>query len=60
MHAKKKIGPIGAEMSQAFALFGSQVTVLDVADRILGKEDLDAANIVKKHMENDGVTFKLG
>jgi len=53
-------GPIGSELAQAFALLGSDVTVLNRSDRILGKEDIDAANVVKKSMENCGVKFVTG
>lgn len=53
-------GPIGCEMAQSFALFGSEVTVLNRSDRILGKEDIDAANVIKQQMEKDGVSFKTG
>lgn len=53
-------GPIGCELAQAFALLGSNVTVLNRSNRILGKEDRDAAKIVKKSMEESGVKFVTG
>jgi pyruvate/2-oxoglutarate dehydrogenase complex dihydrolipoamide dehydrogenase (E3) component len=53
-------GPIGCEIAQAFARFGSQVTLLEQLDRILPREDTDAADIVRNRMERDGVTFALG
>ena len=53
-------GPIGCEMAQAFALLGSNVIVLNRSKRILGKEDIDAAKIVKKSMEKCGVKFITG
>ncbi len=53
-------GPIGCELAQAFARFGSQVTLLEQLDDILPREDPDAADIVRKRMERDGVTFALG
>lgn len=52
-------GPIGCELAQAFRQFGSEVTVIDVADQILGREDKDAAAILKRRMEAEGVTFVL-
>ena len=53
-------GPIGCELAQAFARFGAEVTLLDVADRILLKEDLDAAAVVRRALEADGVRLELG
>jgi len=51
-------GPIGTEMSQAFARFGSEVTILDMADRILVHDDEDAARVVLGALERDGVRFE--
>ena len=53
-------GPIGCEMAQAFALFGSEVSVTDVADRPLPREDADASALVRRQLESDGVRFRLG
>ena len=53
-------GSIGCEMAQAFALFGSDVQVADVADRPLAREDADASAIVRRQLESDGVRFRLG
>lgn len=53
-------GPIGCELAQAFALFGSRVTVADVAERPLPREDPDASEIVRRELEADGVTFRMG
>uniref|UniRef100_A0A7S4WEP3 Mercuric reductase n=1 Tax=Alexandrium monilatum TaxID=311494 RepID=A0A7S4WEP3_9DINO len=48
-------GPIGLEMAQAFRRFGSQVTVLEGLGRILGPEDADAAVVVHRTLEHEGV-----
>lgn len=53
-------GPIGCELAQAFARFGSTVTVLNRDGRILPREDADAAEIVERAMARDGVTFEHG
>jgi pyruvate/2-oxoglutarate dehydrogenase complex dihydrolipoamide dehydrogenase (E3) component len=53
-------GPIGCELAQAFALFGSRVTVCDVAARPLPREDADASAIVRRSLERDGVRFATG
>jgi ATP-dependent RNA helicase DeaD len=52
-------GPIGCEMAQAFARFGSIVTVLDRASQVLPREDPDAAAIVRRSLEADGVRLEL-
>jgi pyruvate/2-oxoglutarate dehydrogenase complex dihydrolipoamide dehydrogenase (E3) component len=53
-------GPIGCELAQAFARFGSRVTVLDQAERILPNDDPAAARILQSAMERDGVEFVVG
>lgn len=53
-------GPIGCEMAQAFARFGSRVSVIERADHVLAREDSDAAAIVQAALERDGVELVLG
>ncbi|HEX5759628.1 MAG TPA: mercuric reductase [Thermoanaerobaculia bacterium] len=53
-------GPIGCELAQAFARFGSRVTVVDIAPKLLPREDADAAALVQRAMAEDGVAFELG
>ena len=53
-------GPIGCELAQAFAHFGSTVTVFDQAPRVLPREDPDAASIVQRRLMADGVRLELG
>lgn len=53
-------GPIGCELAQAFARFGAIVTVLDQSPAVLPREDPDAAKLVRRSMERDGVRFALG
>ena len=53
-------GPIGCELAQTFARFGSQVTVFDRAAQVLPREDPDAGAIVRRSLEADGVQFELG
>jgi pyruvate/2-oxoglutarate dehydrogenase complex dihydrolipoamide dehydrogenase (E3) component len=53
-------GPIGCELAQSFARFGSRVTVVDQAPRILPRDDADAAAVVHAAMTRDGVRFELG
>lgn len=52
-------GPIGCEMAQAFARFGSEVTLFDQAARALPAEDEDAAAIVERALRDDRVRLEL-
>ncbi|MBK7896837.1 MAG: mercuric reductase [Candidatus Promineifilaceae bacterium] len=52
-------GPIGAEMAQAFARFGSQVSVFDLAPTIGGLRDPEGIALVRTALEADGVQFFL-
>jgi len=53
-------GPIGCEMAQAFRRLGSEVTVVDIAPRILPREDDDLAAVVHAALAAEGVQFHLG
>ncbi len=50
-------GPIGCELAQSFARFGSRVCLIERSDHILPREDTDAATIVQTQMAKDGVSF---
>jgi pyruvate/2-oxoglutarate dehydrogenase complex dihydrolipoamide dehydrogenase (E3) component len=47
-------------MAQAFARFGSRVTILDAAPHLLPREDADAAAIVQRRFADDGIRLELG
>jgi pyruvate/2-oxoglutarate dehydrogenase complex dihydrolipoamide dehydrogenase (E3) component/uncharacterized membrane protein YdjX (TVP38/TMEM64 family) len=53
-------GPIGCELAQAFARLGSQVTLVDMAERVLPREDADAAEILTAQLLADGIELCLG
>ena len=53
-------GPIGCELTQAFRRLGSEVTLFDVAEQILTREDPDAAAIVQAAFVREGVELVLG
>ena len=52
-------GPIGCEMAQVFARFGSDVTLIGRGGRLLPREDPDASEIVARHFERDSVAMHL-
>src|SRR5205085_9943516 len=41
-------GPIGCELAQAFARFGSQVTQVEMLPRLLAREDPDVSELVRQ------------
>jgi pyruvate/2-oxoglutarate dehydrogenase complex dihydrolipoamide dehydrogenase (E3) component/uncharacterized membrane protein YdjX (TVP38/TMEM64 family) len=53
-------GPIGCELAQAFARLGSQVTVVEMLPRLLGREDAEAAEAIATALDADGVTVHTG
>jgi pyruvate/2-oxoglutarate dehydrogenase complex dihydrolipoamide dehydrogenase (E3) component len=53
-------GPIGCELAQAFARFGSEVTLVNRGPQLLPREDRDAAAVVEGAMVRDGVRLQLG
>lgn len=50
-------GPVGCEMAQCFARFGSEVSMFESSGGILQRESRDAAEIVKSAMIRDGIRF---
>jgi dihydrolipoamide dehydrogenase len=48
-------GPIGCELSQAFAKLGSQVTTVEMMGQLMGREDQDVAEVITKRFEMDGI-----
>ena len=48
-------GPIGCELGQSFSRLGSKVTLLASRDVIMPKEDPEAAAVVQKQLESEGL-----
>jgi pyruvate/2-oxoglutarate dehydrogenase complex dihydrolipoamide dehydrogenase (E3) component len=53
-------GPIGCELSQIFARFGSEVFLLEAGHGVLPREDRDAAQRVEESFRRDGVQLLVG
>jgi pyruvate/2-oxoglutarate dehydrogenase complex dihydrolipoamide dehydrogenase (E3) component len=53
-------GPIGCELAQTFARFGSRVTLIESGTQILAREDRDAAANLQAAMLREGVDLQLG
>lgn len=52
-------GPIGAELAQTFARLGSKITIVEMADRLLVREDPEVSALVKKRFEMESLTVLL-
>lgn len=48
-------GPIGCELAQSFARLGANVTIMDMVDRLLPREDADVAEVVQEKFVREGI-----
>jgi dihydrolipoamide dehydrogenase len=48
-------GPIGCELAQAFSRLGSDVSQVEMGPQIMGREDPDVAEFMRKRFESEGV-----
>jgi len=48
-------GPVGCELAQSFARFGSKVTLIEMASRIMSREDVDVSEHVEERFKQDGM-----
>jgi pyruvate/2-oxoglutarate dehydrogenase complex dihydrolipoamide dehydrogenase (E3) component/uncharacterized membrane protein YdjX (TVP38/TMEM64 family) len=53
-------GPIGCELAQAFARLGSAVTQVEMAPRLLIREDEEVASYAQQSLSGDGVQVLTG
>ena len=53
-------GPIGCELAQTFRRFGSEVHLIQRGMRIMPREDADAAAIIQRRFEGEGIALHLG
>lgn len=52
-------GPIGCELTQAFARFGAQVTQVEMAPRLMIREDLEVSELVAECFRAEGIAVLL-
>lgn len=52
-------GYIGLEFAQMYRRFGSEVTIVETADRVLVREDEEVSAEVRGFLEDEGVKFRL-
>src|SRR5260370_11456459 len=53
-------GAVGVEIGQAFARFGSKVTIIEAGPRFLGAEEPEAGVALRPHLLADGITLLVG
>jgi dihydrolipoamide dehydrogenase len=53
-------GPIGCELTQAFARLGARVTQVEMMPRLLGREDPEVADFLRQRFEHEGIQVLAG
>ncbi|CBW25354.1 putative mercury oxidoreductase [Halobacteriovorax marinus SJ] len=52
-------GPIGVELAQSFQRLGSSVSLIEMSDRILAKEDEDVSELILNQLKEEGIQVYL-
>lgn len=53
-------GPIGCELAQSFARLGSKVTQIEMAPRIMIREDIEVSELARDSLTRDGIDVLTG
>jgi pyruvate/2-oxoglutarate dehydrogenase complex dihydrolipoamide dehydrogenase (E3) component len=53
-------GPVGCELAQFFSRMGSRVSIVDMAERLLPRDDPAAGELLAEFLEGEGITLHLG
>ncbi len=53
-------GPIGCELTQAFARLGAHVTQVEMAPRLMMREDPEVSDLVAARFRAEGIDLRLG
>jgi pyruvate/2-oxoglutarate dehydrogenase complex dihydrolipoamide dehydrogenase (E3) component len=53
-------GPVGVELGQVFARFGSQITVLETGPRLLGPEEPEAGDLLAEVFAHQAIDVRTG
>lgn len=53
-------GPIGCELAQSFARLGSKVAIIEMAERLLGREDAEVSALAASVLAEAGVAVLTG
>ena len=50
---------VGLEFAQMYRRFGSEVTIVEMGPRLIGREDEDVSQAVREILEAEGIKFRL-
>ncbi len=53
-------GAIGVEMAQAFQRLGAKVSIIEMAERILSKEDTEVSAFIENRLQKEGIEILTG
>jgi dihydrolipoamide dehydrogenase len=53
-------GPVGAELTQFFSRMGSDVTIVERGERLLGRVHADAGELLAEHFREEGIDVRVG
>jgi pyruvate/2-oxoglutarate dehydrogenase complex dihydrolipoamide dehydrogenase (E3) component len=53
-------GPVGAELTQFFSRMGSQVTIVERGERLLGRVHADAGELLGEFFREEGIDVRVG
>jgi pyruvate/2-oxoglutarate dehydrogenase complex dihydrolipoamide dehydrogenase (E3) component len=53
-------GPVGAELAQFFSRMGSQVTIVERGEQLLGRVHRDAGELLAEHFRDEGIDVRVG
>ena len=53
-------GAIGLELAQSFRRFGTAVTVVEAADRVLAVEEPESSILITRALKDEGIEFRVG
>jgi pyruvate/2-oxoglutarate dehydrogenase complex dihydrolipoamide dehydrogenase (E3) component len=53
-------GPVGVELAQAFARFGTRVIIVEALDRLLPLEEPEAGELLAETLPGDGIELRVG
>jgi pyruvate/2-oxoglutarate dehydrogenase complex dihydrolipoamide dehydrogenase (E3) component len=51
---------VGLEFAQMFSRFGSEVTILEAGERLIGREDAEVSAAIREVLEGEGIAVRVG
>lgn len=53
-------GPVGCELAQVYAAFGTSVTLIEAGDRLLSGEEPSVSDVLRRCLADDGIDVRTG